>query len=621
MEELDTDDERATELSTLAAIFPELQIHPSDPYNASLELEVTPVKPVKIRFQEPLADPAPPHLPTPPSSDGVSLGHKPSVNVGVGNGNGAVAVGLGTHEVQHLPRLRINVQLPILYPAEQPPTVQLAVSPAWLTQAKLEELKADCARLWEEMGRDQVLYMFIDHLQSQTDDAFGLADGEALPMPADLRLELLDYDQKAKRAKFEQQTFECGICLEPKRGKECHPLIACGHVNCVPCLQDYYGNCIKEGDVDSVKCIDPSCGKEGAAGEPPLKKRRRDHTLNPSELLQIPLDPEQVKRYVQLIRKKKLESDKTTIYCPRKWCQGAARSKKRPKPTDLLEDFESDDEEDTAEDQDAKDAEPSSKLAVCEDCDFAFCCVCQKSWHGELGQCSPRKTKELEEEERKTAAYLKHFSTPCPTCAAPCQKSMGCNHMICFRCKTHFCYLCSAWLSADNPYSHFNTEGTPCHMRLWELEEGDGERPGRGFVLDWNNPLLNPEEAQLQQQREDHALRVADLARAVENVAADPRAPVLDDTDDEVAPDVHRHRRRERAIEFVNFAAPGGQQAQRVIIPDQVEEPPAPPQALGHAQQQRQGRNAARRRNDRQRRQQEQQGRMGGRNARAPYVR
>lgn len=53
---------------------------------------------------------------------------------------------------------------------------------------------------------------------------------------------------------------------------------------------------------------------------------------------------------------------------------------------------------------------------------------------------------------------------------------MGCNHMICFQCKTHFCYLCSAWISADNPYVHFNTQWQPCYQRLWELEEGDGVR-------------------------------------------------------------------------------------------------------------------------------------------------
>lgn len=607
------DDERTTELATIAAIYPELQIAPDDPYSASLDLEVTPVKPLKIRFQEALADPAPPQLPTPPSSNKSEI---PALKRTAADTNGRDAVGAGIHELEHLPRLQISVQLPATYPAEQPPLVELSVSPAWLGQEKMRELKRDCERLWQEIGRDQVIFMFIDHLQSGAENAFGLADGEAVSVPADLRLELLDFDQKAKRRKFESGTFDCGICLEPKKGKDCHRLMMCGHVFCVPCLQDFYNNCITEGDVDSVKCIDPGCGKNTTPGEAPRKKRRRDQTLNPSELLQIPIQPDQVKRYVQLKRKKKLESDKTTIYCPRQWCQGAARSKKHPKPTDLLHDFSSDSDPEGEAQEKSTDPEAialSARLAVCEDCDFAFCCVCKKSWHGEWGHCAPRRTKEMEEEEKRTMAYLKHFSTPCPTCAAPAQKSHGCNHMICFRCKTHFCYLCSAYLTPENPYNHFNTEGTQCYMRLWELEGGDGEgAPDRGFILEWNDPIANaPQEAA---PPPDHAINMAELAQQVEAVVANPAANVVDDSDDEeVAPDVNRHR-RERAIEFVNFAAPGGQQNQRVILPDQVEEPAAQPQVDAPAPARPNG-TAANRRRQRQRRRPQAR---DGRPARAP---
>jgi E3 ubiquitin-protein ligase RNF14 len=49
--------------------------------------------------------------------------------------------------------------------------------------------------------------------------------------------------------------------------------------------------------------------------------------------------------------------------------------------------------------------------------------------------------------------------------------------MRCFQCDTHFCYLCSAWLSPDNPYSHFNQTSSTCYNRLWDLEGGDGLDP------------------------------------------------------------------------------------------------------------------------------------------------
>jgi E3 ubiquitin-protein ligase RNF14 len=327
-----------------------------------------------------------------------------------------------------------------------------------------------------------------------TDDAFGLADdldGE-VALPRGLKIALLDFDIKAKREKFEQETFECGVCLEPKKGLNCHRMLLCSHVFCVPCLQDFYNTCITEGDVDSVKCMAPDCGKEQKENpaiihDPPLRRKSRkkqDRTINPSELLQIPLEQEMVQRYVFLKRKKKLESDKTTVYCPRKWCQGAARSKKHPKPDDpMADDYgDSDDEENDIVEFDPMGEEAqlppmADRVAICEDCGYAFCCVCQKGWHGEVARCSPKREAELTAEEKATEEYLNMYTTQCPTCKTPFQKKLGCNHMICFQCRTHYCYLCSSWLSEDNPYKHFNTLESSCFNRLWDLEGGDGIDP------------------------------------------------------------------------------------------------------------------------------------------------
>lgn len=55
--------------------------------------------------------------------------------------------------------------------------------------------------------------------------------------------------------------------------------------------------------------------------------------------------------------------------------------------------------------------------------------------------------------------------------------------MVCSRCNTHFCYLCSAWLDPANPYRHYNSPSRgSCHMRLWEFENGDGNDVGLGFA-------------------------------------------------------------------------------------------------------------------------------------------
>jgi E3 ubiquitin-protein ligase RNF14 len=73
------------------------------------------------------------------------------------------------------------------------------------------------------------------------------------------------------------------------------------------------------------------CGKSGGS------KRKKDRLLSPKELLQIPLTRVTVERFVKLKRKKKMEADPTIIYCPRSWCQGAMRSAKYPKITDVTQ--------------------------------------------------------------------------------------------------------------------------------------------------------------------------------------------------------------------------------------------------------------------------------------------
>ena len=94
-------------------------------------------------------------------------------------------------------------------------------------------------------------------------------------------------------------------------------------------------------------------------------------------------------------------------------------------------------------------------------------------WHGEFARCFPRDPSELSAEEKASYDYIRQNTSPCPTCNSPTQKTMGCNHMRCFQCSAHFCYLCGSWLDANNPYQHFNKQGSPCFQRLWELEEGD----------------------------------------------------------------------------------------------------------------------------------------------------
>ncbi|KAL2815988.1 RWD domain-containing protein [Aspergillus granulosus] len=477
------EDERSEELSSIAAIYPEINIDSSSPYRASLDIPVKPTVPLNVCFyQHP--DVGFPAVLTPPTSLDASeggLGSKAKLD----DGSTADAE-KDVYVLSHLPPLSLEIELPAGYPSDKPPVFKISTNPQWLPLWAESRLLADGKRLWEESGGSLVVFSYIDHLQQLAETTFGIdADsGGEVRLPRELKIALLDFNSKAEREKFEQETFECGICLEPKKGVNCHRLLSCSHVFCVACLQEFYNACITEGDVEGVKCLAPDCGKEqpqpSTANQ--KKRRKRDRTLSPSELLQIPLEQETVQRYVFLKRKKKLEADKTTVYCPRKWCQGAARSKKHPKPIDpMADDFDdSDEEEGTPFDPlgDESQLPPmADRVAICEDCNYAFCCVCKKGWHGELVRCFPRREAELSAEEKATEEYLRLYTSACPTCDAPCQKRMGCNHMKCFKCDTHFCYLCSSWLMEANPYQHFNDLESPCFNRLWDLEGGDGLNP------------------------------------------------------------------------------------------------------------------------------------------------
>lgn len=492
------EDERASELSSISAIYPEITIDPSDPYSASIDIRVEPLKPLAISFP-PLADPgAASGILTPPTSEGSGDAALAKRDLPAAR-NAPAGLPQDVHRLSHLPPLTLKIRLPDGYPTQRPPLFDLQMASSWLPEKNLAKLRDAGQSIWEEMGKDQVVFSYIDFLREAAEQAFDLPEAweETVIVPQNLKIALLDFDRQSKRAEFERKTFECGVCLgmlkhcsyktllivllDSKRGAVCHRLLLCSHVFCVECLQDFFNTCITEGDVANVKCMAPNCGNETISiGETENEERRRrrrrrknDRTLDPSELLQIPISQEQVQRYINLKRKNRLESDRTTVYCPRQWCQGPARSKKNSQESESDSEAEEPQKYDPNANED-KFPPRNERLAICEDCSFAFCKVCKASWHGEYFSCFPRKRDELTKEELASEAYVKSFTSQCPTCEARTQKTMGCNHMICFKCNTHFCYLCSAWLDKENPYSHFNTKELPCFQRLWELEEGDG---------------------------------------------------------------------------------------------------------------------------------------------------
>ena len=190
----DFDNPRDIELSSLSAIYPEIQqLRPDDPYTIALDVPVNPSKAVTVFF------PAAADDGLPPPADAIAPAQQGAVD---------------SHELAHLPSVHLEITLGPQYPAEQPPRVTISTSPPWLPAETIRRLQDDAPRLWEEMGKDMVGFTYIDHLQQAADDAFGLVDEKgALEVDPRHKIAILDYDIKARRAAFEKETFDCGVCL------------------------------------------------------------------------------------------------------------------------------------------------------------------------------------------------------------------------------------------------------------------------------------------------------------------------------------------------------------------------------------------------------------------------
>lgn len=188
------DDVRQEELKTLVSIYPELLIDPSDAFTVTLELPVSPENPLLVRFAKP---------------------DRPQQLQAV------IDAPEAAHELKfaHLPPLLLHSTLPLEYPADSPPVVKLSAHLDWIPREKISELEHEVLSLWEEYGRGPVLFFCIDHLQQAAERGFDL-DGR-LTLPAAREDELVMFNRRSIETIFNAGTYDCGICLEPKKGVNC----------------------------------------------------------------------------------------------------------------------------------------------------------------------------------------------------------------------------------------------------------------------------------------------------------------------------------------------------------------------------------------------------------------
>eukprot|EP00054_Salpingoeca_dolichothecata_P011698 m.64893 g.64893 ORF g.64893 m.64893 type:complete len:537 (-) comp19587_c0_seq1:54-1664(-) len=341
---------------------------------------------------------------------------------------------LSTFPISFLPPLRLSCVFPPDYPTTAPP--KFTLSARWLTASQLTCLVKELDREWEENEGEQIVYTWVEWLQSNCLATFGLKDiielhpqePPGLP-PRDPRamfegtnpladlMFVLQYDSERANLKFMQEEHTCEICYDDKLGSEFIRLDSCGHMFCSDCVKMQCEIHIKDGTIQELHCPEPGCTTEISV-----------------VILKALVSAELFDRWERLCFQQLLDADEDIAYCPR--CSTAATR--------------------------------VDELARCPKCMFAFCVDCQESYHPgtpcETAETkldklkkSPGNKSKLSERLRKIEELqgLKTISRvckACPSCKAQIEKDGGCNKMTCFKCGTYFCWLCGKSISG---YDHF----------------------------------------------------------------------------------------------------------------------------------------------------------------------
>ncbi|KAE8789932.1 E3 ubiquitin-protein ligase RNF14 [Hordeum vulgare] len=333
---------------------------------------------------------------------------------------------LENFSVEHLATLSLTCLMPPSYPSHHPPYFTLSVQ--WLDNVKVSSLCHMLDSIWAEQPGQEVVYGWVQWLQSSMLSHLGFHDGlviqqadDSMVRPVDVRVvqeivsaesvveRLISYNEEQCHESFLHRLHACMICFSEYTGIDFIKL-PCLHYFCRNCMETYSRMHVKEGSVMKIVCPDDKCGG-----------------FVPPNLLQMLLGEADFERWERLILQRTLDAMADVAYCPR--CQTAC-----------LED------EDNAQ---------------CPKCFFSFCTRCRDRRH--IGErCLTAEEKLLSLQEREKARHLNKVDTgpsklvnelssikeilrscvPCPHCGTGITRVSGCNHMVCRNCGKLFCYGC-----------------------------------------------------------------------------------------------------------------------------------------------------------------------------------
>ncbi|KAH8097029.1 hypothetical protein BXZ70DRAFT_306416 [Cristinia sonorae] len=252
----------------------------------------------------------------------------------------------------------------------------------------------EIAKLQQELGKENVILS----LKDQTLTVRGNEDAFKV---ARLAIRNAQISQPSKK---KHNDTTCPICLDdvtaPVR-------LECGHAWCKTCLHDYLA-----ASVDT-KAFPLTCLGDEARCSHRISLNIASEILSPSEMNDI----------VQASFLAHIHIHASEFHhCPTPDCPQVYRNA------------------------------PKGTVLRCPSCLVRICTTCNREHHD--GVCRYSETEDMKLFEEWTKG---HDVKKCPGCKAPIERSAGCNHMTCLRCKTHICWVCTATFSSgDEVYDHMH---------------------------------------------------------------------------------------------------------------------------------------------------------------------
>lgn len=387
-----------------------------------------------------------------------------------------VVAGAARASVSHL-SLALRARAPPGYPSSAAP--EFAVIASWLDPCAHAHLLASLVAEWEQT-RQCVLIAWVELLRADAaaslnerialadcagHDGAPIAGGVIVREPAYARRALAGIVAEDKRRVDEADGAaeqQCGVCLQTVLRLSCPVFAGCSHRFCRGCLRIDLEGRIRDGAASALGC--PQCRLP----------------LLPTEVASL-VAPELFAAYEQRTLHSSLAGMDDVVFCPLAHCQSPV----------LLD----------------RGAEGElEQLGRCAQCAFAFCILCQRSWHGS-GPCSDFKAKwdAADADERaalearfgdrviadmQSIAMIASTTQSCPCCRASIEKAGGCNHMTCGKCQHQWCWLCRG------RYTPTHFAGSGCRQFSDDFfaevaralaEQGDGGGDGgvgSGIMLD-----------------------------------------------------------------------------------------------------------------------------------------